>query len=129
MKQSPSSQCPAPCRRAVSSAIARLRRDLDRLRLDRPAVAYALLGETHRAIMEDWRGAEGGGCSNGLAAWLECLREEAAGLMHQLHVLSVSGGTPEAERARLTMQADMALEEIRRIEGEIAGLRPSVLAA
>lgn len=126
-------RCPHPCQVTVAQAIARLRGDVERFRADRPAVAYALLSETHQAIMGDWRAAGGKVPADDLAHWLECLLEAATALMHRLHVEAVSPPTAAdsgaGERGRLAAQADMVLEEVRRIEAELAVLRPARLAA
>jgi hypothetical protein len=119
--------CPPHCQDAVEIAVSRLRRDIERFKPDRPAVIYALIGETHKAIMEDWRE------SGDLAEHMECLLEEMTALMRRLHAAAVSGypanGGGMADRVRLEIQADVALEEVRRIELELQALRPHPLDA
>jgi hypothetical protein len=111
----------------MAAALAKLRRDVERFRPALPGIAYALMGETHKAIMEDWREAGWAQADGCLETQLECLLGEVTRQMRRLHTASISD--PADDRARLQAQADMMLEEIRRIEAELSILRPQRAAA
>lgn len=107
---------------AVAGAIGRLRRDLETFHPNRPAIAFALAGETHAVMMQQWRQYP----AEMQIALLTALQEEATGLLHQLHALSAriapSNGYMyglQDDAIRLEAQAEIALEEIHRIEAEL----------
>ena len=110
----------------VAAAIARLRGDLEMYRPSKPAIAYALAGETHAAMLQRWRQHSRAVQAALLAAFLT----EASELMRQIHAriarIAPSHGYMfglQDEAIKLEAQADITLEEIRRIEAELNALR------
>jgi hypothetical protein len=109
----------------VPIAFARLRHDLDKYNPTKPAIAYALVGETHLAILHGWRQYP----PATQAALLAALLEEVTGLLHQLQV-RIARVAPthgymygqQDEAIKLETQTDIALEEIHRIEAELRAL-------
>lgn len=106
----------------VATAFARLRRDLETYHPNKPGLAYALAGETHAAMLQKWRQYPPAAQSALLSAFLE----EATGLLHQLQArlarVAPTNGYMyglQDEAIRLETQADITLEEIRRIEAEL----------
>jgi hypothetical protein len=110
----------------VPVAFARLRRDLEAYNPTKPAIAYALVGETHSAILHGWREYS----SEIQAALLTALLEEASGFLHQLQARiarvvptnSYMFGQQE-DAMMLEAQVDITLEEIHRIEAELRMLK------
>jgi hypothetical protein len=110
----------------VATAIARLNRDVSAYHQNKPAIAYALAGETHAAIMHQWRQYK----PEAQIALLAALLDEATALLHQLQLLSArivpSNGYMfglQDEAMKLEAQADITLEEIHRIEAELRVLK------
>jgi len=106
----------------VATAFARLQRDLDTYHPNKPALAYALAGETHSVILQNWRKYPLAAQSTLLSAFLD----ETSGLLHQLQAriarVAPSNGYMyglQDEAIKLETQADITLEEIRRIEAEL----------
>ncbi len=106
----------------VATAFARLRRDLDTYHPNKPALAYALAGETHAVILQKWRQYPQPAQSALLTAFLD----ETSGLLQQLQAriarVAPSNGYMyglQEEAIKLEAQADITLEEIRRIEAEL----------
>lgn len=107
----------------VAAAVARLRADVDRLKPDHLDETYALLTETHRSIIENWRARPQ--CQE----MLEVLRHELIALVDEYHdcaarALPVNGymfGVSE-DAMRCDTQADVMLDEVRRLETEAAAL-------
>jgi hypothetical protein len=109
----------------AAAAFTRLRRDLEAYDPTKPAIAYALAGETHAAILHTWREYPSGAQT----ALLTALLEEASGLLQQIQaraarVAPTNGymyGQQE-EAMKLEAQADITVEEIHRIEAELGVL-------
>ncbi len=106
----------------VATAFARLRRDLDTYHPNKPALAYALAGETHTVTLQKWRQYP----PPAQAALLTAFLDEASSLLHQLQAriarVAPSNGYMyglQDEAIKLETQADITLEEIRRIEAEL----------
>ncbi len=107
----------------VAAAVARLRADVDKLKPDNLEETYALLTETHQAIIKNWRGRPQ--CQ----ALLEALRRELIALVDEYHAdaaraLPVNGymfGMSE-DAMRCDTQADVMLDEARQLEAEAAAL-------
>ncbi|MDR3505610.1 MAG: hypothetical protein P4L52_05160 [Acidocella sp.] len=107
----------------VAAAMARLRADVDKIKPDHLDETYALLAETHRAIVDNWRGRPQ--CQE----MLEALRHELIVLVDEYHdcaerVLPVNGymlGVAE-DAIRYDTQADVMLDEVRQLEAEAAVL-------
>ncbi|MGO9817722.1 MAG: hypothetical protein ACLPJJ_03990 [Acidocella sp.] len=107
----------------VAAAVARLRADVDRLRPDRLDETYALLDETRRDIIKNWRGHPR--CQ----AMLEALRRELIALVDEYHeqadrALPVNGymfGMSE-DAMRCDTQADMMLDEAHQLEAAAVAL-------
>lgn len=115
---------------AVAWAVIKLRQDLDRFKPDKPAVIYALVDETHRAILTTWRGHE----SFPMLAprLLAGMREETARLMHHFREaanlgLPANGTTFGVAEAALFYEtcADVLLEEMRRIDDDLRVFAPA----
>ena len=110
----------------VTGAVARLRRDLDTYHPNKPALAYALTGETHAVTLQKWSlyplAAQ--------EALLTALLEEAFTLLHQLQA-HIARMVPtngymfglQDEAIKLETQADITLEEIHRLEAALQGLK------
>lgn len=109
----------------AASAVTRLRRDLETYHPDRPALAYALAGETHQATLQGWRQYPPETQVALLAAFLddasELLRQLQARLARMVPANGYMNGL-EDEAIKLETQADIALEEIRRIETALEAL-------
>jgi hypothetical protein len=96
---------------------------VDKIKPDHLDETYALLAETHRAIIDDWRGHPQ--CQE----LLEALRHELIMLVDEYHdcaerVLPVNGymfGVSE-DAMRCDTQADVMLDEVRQLEAEAAAL-------
>jgi hypothetical protein len=106
----------------VPVAFARLRHDLERYNPTKPAIAYALVGETHSAILHGWRQYP----PATQAILLAALLEETTGLLHQQQVriarVAPTNGYmygQQDEAIKLETQADITMEEIHRIEAEL----------
>jgi hypothetical protein len=106
----------------VATAFARLRRDLDTYHPNKPALAYALAGETHTVMLQRWRQYP----PPAQAALLTAFLDETSSLLHQLQAriarIAPSNGYMyglQDEAIKLETQADITLEEIRRIEAEL----------
>jgi hypothetical protein len=106
----------------VALAFARLQRDLETYHPNKPALTYALAGESHAVMLQKWRQYPRAAQS----ALLTALLDEASGLLHQLQAriarVVPSNGYMfglQDEAIRLETQADITLEEIRRIEAEL----------
>ena len=106
----------------VATAFARLRRDLDTYHPNKPALAYALAGETHSVILQRWRQFS----PSAQAALLTAFLDETSGLLHQLQAriarVAPSNGYMyglQDEAIKLETQADITLEEIHRLEAEL----------
>ena len=109
----------------VADAAELLRRDIEAYHPNKPAIAYALVGETHAVILQRWHqhppAAQG--------ALLTALLEEASGLLRQFQaqlarIVPANGymyGLQD-EAIKLEAQTDIALEEIRRIEAALSAL-------
>lgn len=109
----------------VASAFTRLRRDLDTYHPNKPALAYALAGETHTVMLQRWRQYP----LADQAALLTAFLDEASGLLHQLQAriarVAPTNGYMyglQDEAIKLETQADVTLEEIRRIEADLRAL-------
>jgi hypothetical protein len=109
----------------ISAAITRLRRDLDTYHPNKPALAFALAGETHDAMLQRWRRYP----PAAQTALLTAYREEASELLRQLQariarIVPTNGymyGLQD-EAMKLEAQAEIALEEVRRIETALHAL-------
>ena len=114
---------PARLMPEVAAAVARLRADVDKLKPDDLDETYALLTETHQAIIKNWRARPQ--CQ----ALLEALRRELIALVDEYHAdaaraLPVNGymfGISE-DAMRCDTQADVMLDEARQLEAEAAAL-------
>lgn len=106
----------------ASAAISRLRRDMDKYKPDRPAVVYALAGETHATIMQEWRGHEHGIFTALLNALLDETLSVAKGLQAEAARIAPMNGYMyglQDEAIRLEALLDILHEEILRIEAEL----------
>ena len=106
----------------VATAFARFRRDLDTYHPNKPALAYALAGETHTVILQTWRQYP----PAAQAALLTAFLDETSSLLHQLQTriarVAPTNGYMyglQDEAIKLETQADVTLEEIHRIEAEL----------
>ena len=114
-----------PIAEIAASALTRLRRDLETYHPNRPALSYALAGETHQGTLLKWRQYPPETQLALLAAFLD----GASDLLHQLQarlarMVPTNGymyGLQD-EAIRLETQADITLEEIRRIETALQAL-------
>lgn len=110
----------------VSAAAALLRRDLEMCHPNKPAIAYALAGETHAAMLLKWRQHP----PAVQATLLTALMEEATGLLRQLQA-RIARIVPahgymfgmQDEAMKLETQVEIAMEEIRRIDADLRGLK------
>lgn len=114
---------PLPRPPEVVSALVRLRRDLDRFNAERPAVTYALVGETHKAIIEEWRN---GTSPSAFLSLLRAFHAESLGLMRQYQRAAAISLPPNGfmfgvsdEMVGYETQADIMREEVTRLENEI----------
>ncbi|WP_297494345.1 hypothetical protein [Acidocella sp.] len=115
-----------PVAELAGAAIMRFRGDLETCLPGKPALAYALADETHAAMLKRWRRYPQDIQEAILAAFLE----ETCELLHQIQArteLTVAHhghmfGMQE-EVVRLETQADITLEEVHRIERDLAALR------
>ena len=106
----------------VTTAFTRLRRDLETYHPNKPALAYALAGETHAVMLQRWRQYP----PPAQAALLTAFMDEVSGLLHQLQA-RIARVAPtnsymyglQDEAIKLETQADITLEEIHRIEAEL----------
>jgi hypothetical protein len=109
----------------AASALTRLRRDLETYHPNRPALSYALAGETHQVTLGDWRQYPPETQLALLAAFLdgasELLRQLQARLARMVPTNGYMYGLQD-EAIKLETQADITLEEIRRIETALAAL-------
>jgi hypothetical protein len=106
----------------VAAALTRLRRDLETFHPNKPALAYALAGETHVAMLQRWRHHPPAAQTALLVAFLK----ETSELLRQLQARTARIGPTNGymfglqdEAIKLEVQADITLEEIRRIEADI----------
>ena len=109
----------------VAAAIARMRRDMEKYHPNDPAIAYAFVGETHGAMTHQWRQYP----ADAQIALLAALQKEAVGLLHQLQApcarIALTNGYMyglQDEAIKLETQAEIAIEEIHRIEAELHAL-------
>jgi hypothetical protein len=111
----------------AASAIERLHRDLETYHPSKPAIAFAMAGETHKATRHQW-------CQYPheaqTALWM-ALRDAATGLLQQLQTRSArivpANGYMyglQDEAIKLEVQAEITLEEIHRIEAALRALDP-----
>jgi hypothetical protein len=107
----------------VAAAVAKLRADVDQLKPDHLGTIYALLAETHRAVIDNWRGHPQ--CQ----VFLAQLQYELAMVVNEYRdnaslARSIDGdlfNNPE-EVIRSDAQADIMLEELRLFAAEAAKL-------
>ena len=106
----------------AANAMARLRHDLDCYKPDKPFIAYALAGETHAIIIQEWRATHPAIFTKMLVALLD----ETVTLARSLQSETARFGPTNSfmyglqdELIRLETQTDIVNEEIRRIEAEI----------
>jgi hypothetical protein len=109
----------------VATAFARLSRDLETYHPTKPAIAYALAEETHAVTLQRWRQYP----PAAQTALLTALLEEASELLRQLQAriarIAPTNGYMyglQDEAIKLEAQADVALEEIHRIEADLSAL-------
>lgn len=106
----------------AAAAIARLQRDIESYHPNNPAIAFALTGETHAAIRHKWSQYP----PDVQTALWTALQEAATSLLHQFHewnarLVPANGymyGLQD-EIMKIEAQAEIALEEIHRIEVEL----------
>jgi hypothetical protein len=114
-----------PIKEIAAAALTRLRRDLETFHPNRPALSYALAGETHQVTLVDWRQYP----TETQLALLEAFLDGASELLRQLQarlarMVPTNGymfGLQD-EAIKLETQADITLEEIRRIETALRAL-------
>lgn len=100
-------------------------RDLERFHPNKPALAYALAGETHAALMQKWRLY----AKPIQQALLTALRDDLSDLLRRLQS-RLARVAPDhgymfglhEEAIKLETQADITLEEIRRLEAALHAL-------
>jgi hypothetical protein len=109
----------------VAGAIERLHRDLDSYNPAKHAIAFALAGETHKAMQQQWSEYP----FEAQAALWTALQEAATGLLQQLQARSArivpANGFMyglQDEAIKLEVQAEIILEEIHRTEAELRRL-------
>jgi hypothetical protein len=110
----------------AAGALERLRRDLESYHPTKPAIAYALAGETHKVTVRKWRQNHPPAVQSAL---LSALLDEAAVLLRQLQTqiakIVPSNGYMfgmQDEAIKLETQADITLEEIHRLEADLRAL-------
>lgn len=110
----------------ATAASARLRRDLETYHPNNPALAYALAGETHAVTLHRWSQYT----DETQAALLSVFLEQSSELLRQLQArlgrMVPSNGYmygQQDEAIKLETQADIVLEEIRRIEAALQACR------
>jgi hypothetical protein len=109
----------------VSAAVTRLRRDLETYHPNKPALAFALAGETHDALLQRW----GKYPPAAQTALLTALLDEATELLRQLQariarIVPTNGymfGLQD-DAMKLEAQAEITMEEVRRIEAALDAL-------
>jgi hypothetical protein len=114
-----------PIAEIAASALTRLRRDLETYHPNRPALSYALAGESHQVTLVDWQQYP----PETQLALLESFLDGASELLRQLQarlarMVPTNGymyGLQD-EAIKLEAQADITLEEIRRIETAVQAL-------
>lgn len=106
----------------VTGTIERLHRDLETYHPSKPAIAFALAGETHKAMRQQW----GPYPAEAQAALWAALLEATTALLHQFQTRSArivpDNGYMyglQDEAIKLEVQAEIILEEIHRIEAEL----------
>jgi hypothetical protein len=110
----------------ATAASTRLRRDLETYHPNNPALAYALVGETHAATLQRWSQYT----DETQAALLTIFLEQSTELLRQFQArlgrMVPSNGYmygQQDEAIKLETQADIVLEEIRRIEAALQPLK------
>jgi hypothetical protein len=114
-----------PITEKAASAVTRLRRDLETYHPNRPALAYALAGETHQSTLQDWRQYPPETQAALLGAFLEGASELLRQLQAKLARMVPTNGYMyglQDEAIKLETQADITLEEIRRMETALEAL-------